>query len=117
MTFNVARPDVVRAVHQRWLLNFWVQHLHGHSVPQWQTVQVDSLSSMSDNLSLLVVTGGDGAARFAIRYHGKAIGRIYGSADCRGRYLDEVLPAERQRPRAHALSPRGRMRMSGLHHP
>jgi hypothetical protein len=92
MTFKVARPEIIRAVHQRWLLNFWMQHLHGHPVPQWQSVHVDSLSSLADNLSVLNVIGADGATRFSIRYHGKAIGRIYGSADCRGRYLDEVLP-------------------------
>ena len=105
MTFKIARPDVVRAVHQRWLLNFWTQHLQGLPVPQWQTVRVDSLSTMSDNLSLLVVTGGDGAARFAIRFHGKAIGRIYGSADCRGKYLDEIIPnpAQAQAPYLRAV--------------
>lgn len=94
MTFQVAQPDAVRAVHQRWLLNLWMQHLQGHPVPRWQTVSVDSLSSMADNLSVLDVIGGNGAARFAIRYHGAMLGRLYDSADCRGRFLDEVLPPD-----------------------
>ncbi len=92
MVFEVARPDIVRAVHQRWLLNFWAQQLQGRPVPQWQTIKVDSLSGMTANLSLLDVIGGDGGLRFAIRYHGAVVGQVYGSADCRGRYLDEVLP-------------------------
>jgi len=92
MMFQVARPDIVRAVHQRWLLNFWVQHLDGHPIPPWQTVRVDGLSGMTANLSLLDVVGGNGDLRFAIRYHGATVGQVYGSADCRGRYLDEVVP-------------------------
>ena len=110
MTFKIARPDVVRAVHQRWLLNYWMQHLNRHPVPQWQTVQTDSLTSLSDNLSLLNVIEGDGPARFAIRYHGAAIGRIYGSSDCRGRYLDDVLPAHAS---TDALKPYHRVVESG----
>ncbi len=92
MTFKVARPDVVRAVHQRWLLNLWTQNLNGLSIPQWQTVQIDSLSSMSDHLSVIDVISEDGQALFAIRFHGAAVGQLYDSADCRGRYLHTVLP-------------------------
>lgn len=69
-----------------------MQHLDGHPIPPWQTVRVDGLSGMTANLSLLDVVGGNGDLRFAIRYHGATVGQVYGSADCRGRYLDEVVP-------------------------
>jgi hypothetical protein len=102
MQFSEARPDVVRAINQRWLLNFWKRHKAAHRVPQWQAVEVDDLSRMAANLSILEVSGGDGTARFVVRFHGETIGRVYGSLDCRGKYLDEIIPAERH---AEGLAP------------
>lgn len=110
MTFKAARPDVVRAVHQRWLLNFWTLHLNGYTVPQWQAVQADTLSNLSENLSILDVVSGDGPPLFAIRFHGKAIGLLYDSANCRGRYLHTVLPPNTV---ANALKPYYRAVQSG----
>jgi hypothetical protein len=102
MDFTVARPDVVRAINQRWLLKFWKRHLGEHQVPPWQAVETDALKRMSANLSLLDVVGQNGGTRFLIRYHGAAVGEAYGSQDCRGKMLDEVIPAAHQ---AHALIP------------
>jgi hypothetical protein len=48
---------------------------------------------MSPNLSFLDVAGGNGDARFQIRFHGATIAKVYGSPDCRGKFLDEVIPA------------------------
>lgn len=101
LQFTPARPDAVRAINQRWLLKFWARHLKGARVPRWQAIEPDDLASLSDNLSLLDVTG-DAPPRMRIRYHGSIVGRIYGSADCRGRTLDEVIPAEHH---AEALVP------------
>lgn len=95
MIFAVARPDVVRAINQRWLVKFWKRHLGDHSVPQWQAVEAENLTAMSANLSFLDVTGRDGPARFQIRFHGATIAQVYGSGDCRGKYLDEIMPAAR----------------------
>ena len=53
-------------------------------------------------MSFLDVTGSGANARFQIRFHGAMIAKVYGSLDCRGRYLDEIVPAER---RAAALAP------------
>jgi hypothetical protein len=92
MDFSVARPDVVRAINQRWLLKFWMRHLGVHSVPQWQAVEAEDLSRMSANLSFLDVIARAGSARFQIHFHGATIGQVYGSADCRGKYLDEIIP-------------------------
>jgi hypothetical protein len=102
MQFSEARPDVVRAINQRWLLKFWKRHKTPHRVPQWQAVEVDDLSRIAANLSILEVSGGDGTARFMIRFHGETIGQVYGSLDCRGKYLDEIIPAERH---AEGLAP------------
>lgn len=92
MDFSVGRPDVVRAVNQRWLLKFWKAHLGCHRVPQWQSVDVEKLSAFSANLSLLVVKGGSDGKRFMVRFNGTVIGNAYGSGDYRGKCLDEIIP-------------------------
>lgn len=102
MEFPVARPDVIRAINQRWLLKFWQRHLGTQRVPQWQAVHAESLSHMSADLSLLDVVATDSGKRFVIRFHGEKIGEVYGSADCRGRSLDEIIPAAR---RVEGLAP------------
>jgi hypothetical protein len=92
MQFDMSRPDVVRAVNQRWLLKFWTQHLADCRVPRWQAIEAERLSSFQQNLSFLdVVPGANDAMRFLIRFHGATIRRAYGSPDGRGQYLDEVL--------------------------
>ena len=92
MQFDNARPDVVRAVNHRWLLKFWTQNLGGQRVPQWQNLDVERLSGFQENLSFLdVMRDAGGAMRFLIRFHGQTIRRAYGSADGRGRYLDEIV--------------------------
>jgi hypothetical protein len=96
MKFAVARPDVVRAINQRWLLKFWKQHLGDHSVPQWQAIEAANLSAMSANLSFLDVIGNGETARFQFRYQGAAVSQIHASDDWRGKFLDEVMPAARQ---------------------
>ena len=111
MQFPVSRPDVVRAVNQRWLLKFWQRHADDDRLPRWQAVEAEDLARFSDNLSFLDVIGGDGAARFQIRFHGATIGKVYDSADCRGKFLDAVIPAAH---REKALKPYCRAVESGL---
>jgi hypothetical protein len=92
MDFDMSRPDVVRAVNQRWLVKVWSQNLDGHRVPRWQAFEAQRLSAMQENLSFLdVVPSPDGGMRFLIRFHGETIRRAYGSPDGRGRYLDEIV--------------------------
>ena len=92
MQFDISRPDVVRAVNQRWLVKVWSQNLDGHRVPRWQAFEAQRLSAMQENLSFLdVVPTADGGIRFLIRFHGEIIRRAYNSLDGRGRYLDEIL--------------------------
>lgn len=92
MQYALSRPDVIRAVNQRWLVKFWSQHLEGHRVPRWQAIEAERLSSMHENLSFLDVVPAQGdAPRFLIRFHGETIRRAYGSPDGRGRYLDEIV--------------------------
>ena len=94
MDFKVARPDVVRAINQRWLLKFWKRHQGTSKVPQWQAVEAENLTRVSTSLSFLDVIGKGDAARFQIRFHGGMIAKVYGAIDCRGRYLDDVIPAK-----------------------
>jgi hypothetical protein len=91
MQFPPARPDVVRAISQRWLLKFWNDHLCGHRVPCWQSVKAENLNALSQTLSLLDVIGGTDGLRFLIRFHGGTVAQIYGADDCRGKFLDEVI--------------------------
>jgi hypothetical protein len=91
MHFSVARPDVVRAINQRWLLKIWGRSLGDQTVPPWQAAEAEELSRVSANVSFLDVSGNDGNMRFMIRFHGATIGLVYGSADCRGRHLDDVI--------------------------
>jgi hypothetical protein len=102
MQFSVGRPDIVRAINHRWLLKFWTRSLGPHKLPQWQSVETENLTSISASLSFLDVTGGNGSARFMIRFHGATIAQVYGATDCRGKYLDEVIPAARH---AEGLAP------------
>lgn len=90
MDFAVARPDVVRAVNQSWLLNIWRRHRGFVPLPRWESMEKENLSAVSEQLSFLDVVG---ARRFQVQYHGAVLGQVYGSADCRGRFLDEILPA------------------------
>jgi hypothetical protein len=91
-TYSIARPDVVRAVNQRWLLKFWKRHLGAHRVPQWQAIVAENLSRISSNLSFLDVVGSAGTACFVVRFNGTMIDTVFGGADHRGRRLDEVMP-------------------------
>jgi hypothetical protein len=92
MQFDSSRPDVIRAVNQRWLVKVWSQNLDGHRAPRWQSFEAQRLTAMQENLSFLdVVPAADGTMRFLIRFHGEVIRRAYGSPDGRGRYLDEIV--------------------------
>lgn len=110
MQFPPARPDAVHAINQRWLLKFWMRHLNGARTPRWQTVKADDLATVADHLSFLDVTGG-ATPRFMIRFHGRMIARVHGATDCRGRYLDEVVPAARH---GSALAPYAETVRSGM---
>jgi hypothetical protein len=102
MQFSVARPDVVRAINQRWLLVFWNHHVGAHRVPRWQAVEGENLSRMADTLSFLDVIAGNGTLRFQIRFHGVVIGQVFGAPDCRGKFLYESMP---EAARAQKLLP------------
>lgn len=93
MQFSMARPDVVRAINQRWLLKAWHREKGLNRVPPWRDTIVEELSRVAAQLSILQVVSTEGAARFLIRFHGDLIAEAYGSADCRGKHLDELVPA------------------------
>jgi len=92
MQFTPSRADVVRAINQRWLLKFWQHHLSEDRVPQWRAVEAENLSNIADQLSFLDVVRGNGGIRFMIRFHCTTVSEVYGSSDCRGKCLDEIVP-------------------------
>ena len=92
MNFSISRPDVVRAINQRWLLKFWHRHLGASRVPRWQTVEAEDLSRVSATMNFLDVTGSGIGLRYQIRFHGPDVGQVYGLTDCRGKFLDEIVP-------------------------
>jgi hypothetical protein len=102
MKFSTARPDVVQAINQRWLLTFWTRHLGEHRIPLWQTIESESLSRLSDNLSFLDVVADTAGTRFQIRFHGPVVAQVFGAADCRGQFLYQSLP---EPTRAQKLAP------------
>jgi hypothetical protein len=95
MQYSVGRPDMVRAINQRWLLKFWKRHASGGTLPAWQAVEAENLTRVEDNLSFLDVTGDGEIKRFQIRRHGRNVAKVYGAPDCSGRFLDEVIPIAR----------------------
>ena len=92
MQFSVGRPDMIRAINQRWLLKFWKRELGNQRVPRWQTVEAEDLRRVTTHLSFLDVVGDGDDARFQIRFHGTMVGRVYGSDDCRGKYINDMMP-------------------------
>jgi hypothetical protein len=95
MDFTIVRPDAVLAINQRWLLKFWKRHQGVAGIPPWQAIESENLTRVSDNVSFLDVTGEGEIKRFQVRQHGANIAKVYGAPDCRGRFLDEVIPRER----------------------
>ena len=81
-------------INQRWLINYWKRCLGGEIVPRWQSVAAEDLTRLTANLSFLDIVADQGVMRFLIRFHGVTLGRVYGSDDCRGKHLDEILPGD-----------------------
>jgi hypothetical protein len=94
MQFSVGRSDIVRAINQRWLIKFWVRSLGNASYPHWSAVEAENMSRVAADLSFLEVARGNTAPRFRIFSHGTTIGKVYGGGDCRGKFLDEVMPPQ-----------------------
>jgi hypothetical protein len=93
MQFSAGRPDLVRAINQRWLLKFWQRALAGQKVPLWRAVEAENLDRVKAGLSFLDIE--TDPARYRITFHGEFIAKVYGSTECCGLYLDEIVPAAR----------------------
>jgi hypothetical protein len=95
--FVDGRPDLVRAINQRWLLQLWNRIRGERALPAWRDLDTNELESNTVNLSYFeVVRNGDGV-RFLIRFHGTQMAEVYG-AQCAGKFLDETLPAAQRIP-------------------
>lgn len=91
MEFRSARPDVVWAVSQRWLLTCWDHVRASRPLPAWKDVPLDDLSRQLDTLMFLDAVADAGETRFCIRFLGRRLAESYGG-DFTGRYLDEAIP-------------------------
>ncbi len=91
MNFAVGKPDMIRAINQRWLINFWKRCAGAEIAPLWRKVEAENLSRISDNLSFLDVDTSGYSERYLIRFNGATIARVYGKTDCRGTFLDEII--------------------------
>jgi hypothetical protein len=91
MQFQSARPDVVQAVNQRWLLKRWNELRNGAALPLWRDLPFEDLKRIEDTLMFCDVVADAGDQRFLIRDLGTRLAPAYGG-DFRGRYLDEALP-------------------------
>jgi hypothetical protein len=97
MQFIESRPGVIRSINQRWLLNHWSRIRADKVLPAWQGLEADELVRMTENLTFSDVVQTTTGVRFLIRYHGERIAAAFGS-NCRGRYLDEILPPAIREP-------------------
>jgi hypothetical protein len=90
MHFTASKPDVVRSVRHRWLLNYWERLRRGKTVPPWKALDAEELSRMVDNMQFCDVVGTGAGMRFAVRFCGARIVQIYG--ECNDQFLDDKLP-------------------------
>lgn len=90
MNFVSSRPDVVRSVNQRWLLQHWLRWRCDDRMPSWQQLDAQALTRMADTLAFQDVVETDGHQRFLVRFNGARLCQAFGN-DCRNRFIDEVL--------------------------
>lgn len=90
MNFVSSRPDVVRSVNQRWLLQHWLRWRRDDRAPSWQHLDAQALTRMADTLACSDVVESDGHQRFLVRFNGSRLCQAFGE-DCRDRFVDEVL--------------------------
>ena len=89
MQFQSARPEIVRAINQRWLLKTWDERRAGHALPSWQKLEGREFAGMMKSLCFSDVVREAGNVRFLMRFHSAWLGELYGF-DCHNQYLDEI---------------------------
>ena len=98
MEFTNSPPDVIRSINQIWLLQYWTRLRAAHPFPPVRALNAEKLTSISANLLMTEVVNANtsGNARFLICFNGARIAESMGMGSpnqCKGRFLDEVLPA------------------------
>jgi hypothetical protein len=90
MQFRASRPDIVRSIRHRWLLNYWQRLRRRQSVPLWNALDPEELARMVDNMQFCDIVDDGGRMRFVVRFCGARIVQAYG--ECNDEYFDEKLP-------------------------
>ncbi len=87
-----SRPDIVRSITQRWLLDYWNRLRGAATVPAWPGLRASELAALADNLGFSDVTDSNATPRLFVRFQGSNLREALGVPGV-GRYLDEILPA------------------------
>ena len=90
MHFTASRPDIVRSVRHRWLLNYWQRLRGSQAVPLWKVLDAEDLSRMVENMQFCDIVDDGGNMRFVVRFCGARIVQAYG--ECNDQFFDEKLP-------------------------
>jgi hypothetical protein len=92
LSYNSSSVDVVRSIRQRWLFGLWNRARSENLIPHWSSLQVSDLASCFDYLNFIKVFQLYETVRYQVLGHGQQIGLMFGSGDCTGKFLDEVIP-------------------------
>lgn len=99
MHFESATRSVVRSVRQNDLLNAWLRVFkRERAMPLIHQYQPDRLEDEKPDLMCYEVKGNPGAFRFLIIHGGQNLVRAFGTVKGEGRFLDEIVDAERLKP-------------------
>jgi hypothetical protein len=96
MHFERAGRSVVRSVRQGELLNVWLRVFkRERAMPLIHQFQPDSLADEKPDLMCYEVKSASGAFRFLITHGGDNLVQAFGTERGEGRFLDEMVDAER----------------------
>lgn len=90
MRFEQRRPDIIRAISQRALIDWWTRSRGASRIPDYATPLPEHLASHDSNLMHCDVVPSDGRLRFRMRVIGSRLAAAYGGS-WPGRFLDEAL--------------------------
>lgn len=97
MQFERRRPDVIRAIGQRALLDWWNRLRGSAKVPAYTAETPEHLASHAPNLMHCDVVPCEDGLRFRMQVIGSRLVAAYGGS-WPGRFLDEALPRRLRQP-------------------
>lgn len=92
MEFMPSGPDIVRSVHQRWLLDYWASLRGNATLPTWRGLDTGEIAIPLDDLVWTAAVAERADTRFQIGFHGARLAEAFWPIECVGKFLDEILP-------------------------